>query len=264
MQTLKLRTLADQSFRRFKVFIYGSPKTGKTSLLRDLVDLAGGDQSKVLLVIQDEGQASLLDLKDIPVFQIGKDGTTDQLLKALQDKEFSKQFQFVFIDGVDEIAREVFDNIVPDRTKSGEIDSFSIWKKFADWARGWVYPMTKIEPSVVFIAHSQEMDEKSQFRVRPKWPGGATREELCGWFDYFFYMMPEKPTHPALKDLKDPRTGKPVWPAVFVTNQSLTQGGDPRFEVGGRTHLDSKPLPGRMWANLTLLWKTLFPEDGNS
>lgn len=257
---LKLRTLADQAFRRFKVCIYGPPKTGKTYLLRDLVDLAGGDQTKVLLVIQDEGQASLLDLENIPVYQIGVDGTADDLLKALQDPEFSKQFEFVFIDGLDEIAQDYFNKIVPDKTKTGADDSFSVWKKFAKWAREWVYPMTKIEPSVVFVAHSQEMDEKSQYAVRPKWPGGATREELCGWFDYFFYMMPEKPQHPALKGKVDPRTNKPVWPAVFVTNQSLTQGGDPRFEVGGRVPLTSKPLPGRMWANLGELWRTLFPE----
>lgn len=253
---LKLRTLADQSFRRFKVFIYGPSGTGKTYLYRYLVELAG-DVKKCLLVIQDEGQASLLDLKDAPVFQIGVDGSADDLLKALQDPEFAKQFEFVFIDGVDEIAREVFDGIVPDKTKTGADDSFSIWKKFAKWARDWVYPMTKIEPSVVMVAHSQEMDEKSQYAVRPKWPGGATREELCGWFDYFFYMMPEKPTHPALKDKKTP-DGKPVWPAVFVTNQSLTNGGDPRFEVKARVPMDRPPLPGKMQADLTVLWETLF------
>jgi hypothetical protein len=260
MTVLKLRTLADQSFRRFKVFIYGPPKTGKTFLLRDLVELAGGDQSKVLLVIQDEGQASLLDLKDIPVYQIGVDGSAADLLKALQDPTFSKQFEFVFIDGVDEIAREHFDNIVPDRTKNGEEDAFSVWRKFGEWARGWVYPLTKIEPSVVFVAHSQEMDpKKSQYMVRPSWPGGGTRDALCGWFDYFFYMMPEKPSHPSLKDKKD-QNGKPVWPAVFVTNSNLNQGGDPRYECGQRTHLESEPIPGRMHASLVTLWKTLFPD----
>lgn len=256
---LVLRTLADQSFNKGTALIYGPSGAGKTWLIRSFAPFlkktpeGNPDWSRVLLVIADPGQASIKDLSNIQTCTLWEDMKPNELLSALSDPSNKGKFDLIYIDGLDSIAQRIHQQIDDSENAKPKPDGFTVWREFGRAMRTWVTGMRDIPgASVIFISHDQERED-GDLKYRPKWPGGETREELCGYFDYVFYMRMAPLTDPAVK-------GK-EWPALFITNRSLAKGGDPRCEVKCRVAKDKPEVPGKVHADLHTVFKALFPQE---
>lgn len=248
MTKLKLHKLGDDRFRNASFLIFGEPKVGKTSLIRTARPILK-DQSyeRAFIVDADNGLNSIGDLKDITVVRPFVDATPMEILDYLKTDGQGK-YDLVKVDGLDRIGQEVFNRISDAENKKAKPDGFKIWRDFGDAMRRWVLGMTNLEGmSKVFITHTKE-DAESDIRYHPDFPGGKVGTELFGYFDYIFYM--------GMFRLEE---GKPTERA-FITTRDVKLKGDPRYEVGARVPMDREPLPGKMKADLSLVWDKLFGE----
>lgn len=255
---LTFKTLADSAFRRMTALVYGEAKSGKTSLVRTVLPLlrttgdGKPDLGRVLFVIADPGTASISDLSGIKTFTLFKDGTPIQLLDALKGG-MDKEFDFIFVDGLDRASQAVWEQFEEAEARKQKPDHWTVWRETGNYLRKWICGTRDLSCSVVFISHVKEKDD-SEPKYRPSFVGGSVADELIGYFDYVMYMKMVPPTDPALSG------DKTKWPAVFITNRNMTKGGDPRYEVGNRMPPTNPQLPGKMHADLSVVWNTLFPK----
>lgn len=257
---LSFKTLADSTFRRMTCLVYGEAKSGKTSLVRTVLPLlrtlpdGKPDLSRVLFVIADPGTASISDLSGIRTFTLFKDGSPLELLAALKGG-MDKEFDFIFVDGLDRASQAVWERIDEEEQKKQKPDHWTVWRETGNYLRKWICGMRDLSTSSVFISHVKEKDD-SEPKYRPAFVGGSVADELIGYFDYVMYQKMVPPSDSTVKD-------KP-WPAVFITNRNANKGGDPRYEVGNRMPPTNPQLPGKMHADLSVVWNTLFPKAKDS
>jgi hypothetical protein len=253
---LTLRTLGDQSFQRMTALIYGEAKSGKTSLVRTVLPLlrktptGTPDLARVLFVIADPGTASISDLSGIKTFTLFKDGTPLQLLDYLKAGA-DKEFDFIFVDGLDRASQAVWEQFDEEEQKKQKPDHWNVWRSVGNYLRKWICGTRDLSCSVVFISHVKEKDD-SEPKYRPAFVGGSVADELIGYFDYVMYQK--------VVPISDATVAGKAWPAVFITNRNANKGGDPRYEVGNRMPPTNAQLPGKMHADLSVVWNTLFPK----
>lgn len=248
------KTLADNTYLRRTVLVWGEPGAGKTSLARSfgtrLRKDANGkpDWKRILYVAGDPGWASIADLADVSVFRPFKDGKPNDLLAALAAGQ-SKDFDLIFVDGVDKISNDVLLAFTEAEEKKPKPDLRGMWGDFGKAMRKWLLGMRDLDgANVVFTTHAS-VDEDGDPRFRPAWAGGKVREELSGMFDFCLHMKFAKlsPTTPPER--------------CFITQRAMdkvTNGDYTRYDVKSRVPANRPALPVVMKADLDLLWKHLF------
>lgn len=256
---ITMHTLGSDTFRQSSFLVFGEPKAGKTSLPRTWLPLlrkdASGqpDQSRILFLDADDGLASLADLPGIRVIRLFKDATPSQVLLALQgqDKDNpeleASNFDLIVVDGLDRVGQEVMTRIEAAEAKKPKQDGFAVWREFGNAMRTWVRSMVKLDgPSKLFLTHV-DFDKENDIPYVPSFPGGKVKTELIGYFDYVLFLKIDR-----LDPKKPPER-------IFITTRDIAAGGDPKYEVGNRVPITRPALPGKMKADLSLVWNTLFP-----
>lgn len=253
---ITMHTLGSDTFRQTSFLISGQPKAGKTSLVRSWIPLlkknAAGepDLGRILFLDADDGLASISDLAGIRVVRLFKDATPSQVLLALQGKDKdnpdleAKNFDVIFMDGLDRLGDDVMTRI----EASCKGDGYAVWREFGKAMREWTRGVIKLDgPSKVFLTHV-DFDKESDIPYKPAFPGGKVGTELIGYFDYVLFLKIDR-----LDPKKPPER-------IFITTRDIAAGGDPKYEVGNRVPITRPALPGKMKADLSLVWNTLFPE----
>lgn len=245
---LKFSNLGNEVYQRRTVLVCGQPGAGKTSLVRTfgprLKKLADGtpDWSRILYVAGDPGWASIGDLKNISSFRPFKDGKPNDLLEGLRAGQ-SKDFDLIFVDGVDKISTEVLDAFAVAEDKKPKPDTRGMWGEFGKAMRKWLLGMRDLDgANVVFTTHMRT-DEDGEPRFRPAWAGGKVSDELSGMFDFCLHMCFAKLT----------QTSPPS--RCFITERA---GDWTRYDVKSRVPASRPKLPTVMPADLNDLWARLF------
>lgn len=245
---MKFSTLGSSAYQRRSVLVWGRPGAGKTSLCRSFgprlkKDASGQpDWSRVLYISGDPGHASIADLSAIQCFRPFKDGKPNDLLAGLQAGQ-SKDFDLIFVDGVDKISNDVLEVFAEAESKKARPDTRGMWGEFGKSMRRWLMGMRDLDgANVVFTTHMRT-DEESDMRFRPAWAGGKVGDELSGMFDFSLYACITKlsPTTP---------------PEYALVTQPV--GDWSRYDVKSRVPATRPKLPVVIKSDLNLLWGHLF------
>jgi len=168
---------------KLDILVTGTPKIGKTSLLRTLPLT---DDSKLVYIGADPGELALQSRK----FKTLKPANGVITVQFLQDLylyclKWSKDMEWLVVDGLDDIAKAVLAERI--ENNRNDLKAYGEMNKIME---SWIKRMRDI-PGVrkVFITHIMEdKDDKGRIVYKPSMPGQEINKGILGWFDLILCM----------------------------------------------------------------------------
>lgn len=183
---MALNFITPESADRFSALIIGKAGIGKTSLLRTIPEdepVCTLSAEAGLLCVRDlvqSGRVTGVEIRSLAEFK--------EALGALKSAEWQKEYQWVFIDSLTEIAArcvEEYQRRYPDKK-----DSFNLWGGYLDTMTALIKSFRDLTNyNVVFTClESVEFDEVKRRYIGPDIQGRQLKERLTSYFDEVFYM----------------------------------------------------------------------------
>lgn len=176
---MRVSKTSDAIHKRVSFLIYGSPKIGKTSLVKTL-PVTGDD--KLLYIGADPGQLVLRD-RNFTILETSDGeplGETFFEQAYAYAKKNASGLEWVVVDGVDEIA----DAILASKLKT-QRDGRRAYGEMADYTEDWMKRVRDIKKtSVIFITHMDRVElGEGEIGYMPQFPGNKIQKSVNGWFD---------------------------------------------------------------------------------
>ena len=164
-------------------YIYGAPKTGKTTLATQM-------PNAILLAFQKGYNA----LPGVIAQDITSWGEMKQTFRELKKPEVKAKFQSVIVDTID-IAAEMCQRYICSQngiTALGELGFGKGWTAFKEEFSQVFRGLTQLGYAVLFIGHDKEvLDDNGNKTIRPALTN-STRTIICGMSDIIGYAHQDK------------------------------------------------------------------------
>lgn len=168
----------DVTQKRLTLLIYGEPKIGKTTLC---ATIGVSDETRLCYINADEGHLALRKHGFVCVKAKGEDAPTE-IFHYIKKNE--KSFDWVVVDGLDNIADEMLMDEKARENKQAKPNKWAPFDRMADRMIAWMKAMRDIKPNLLLITHiSKEKDDTGRITYSPSFPGVKAWEKLPELFD---------------------------------------------------------------------------------
>ena len=179
-------------------YIYGAPKTGKTTLATQM--------PKSILLAFEKGYNAL---PGVMAQDITSWAEMKQAIRELKKPEVKEMFSAVIVDTID-IAADMCQKYIcnqKDIESLGDLGYGKGWTAFKDEFNNTFRGLTQLGYAVIFIGHSKEQtlteDDKSRIIIRPSL-SNSTRQVIEGMADIYGYAHQSKTCETSVLTLRSP------------------------------------------------------------
>ena len=222
---LPLPTLPSAAATRMTAFIFGYSGSGKTFLLRSIMEAP--EMLPCLYLVCDASQASVADLFDnvniVPV----KISTFEELVTMYTYLQTSRRFKTVFVDGLTELYRSIFMSIVRKRTGQAGKPLFDISRndygdarvQFLEFVASYTLELTHLNVFMTALAADIQDEATSTVSTEPN-VSGKLSYEVPGYFDVSGYLKRVVPTSAEKRQAAQAGLPEPTSKRVLLVDQT--------------------------------------------